>query len=872
MSRKLLIILTFASVILAACERTEQNGPEGTSEIRKEFSARFAESLGTKASQGIGRSWLGEEHIHVFKGATSLGDYVSADDGERETAVFKSVGSGDVLNATDGDYWAVYPYNPEDKCDGESVIMAVPSIQEAHEKGVFLRSFPAVAHSKDGESFDFYNVCGGIRFTVASEGIESVVFRNWGDRCLTGNIKVRFGEDGVPEVALSGGGDNKNYVFIKAPTGGFTPGVEYYAAFVPTELPYGIYAVIKKGDREAYLQLDDFLSSERSVIVSLEEIDKDLVFGDPILGEDLYAEFSASFAEPFTTEGGQTIARIWDGEESISVFQNTTTIGEYRSTDEGLRETALFKRVGPMDYKIDGRARFWAIYPYDKDNSSSDGFVSFTVPSEQLAADEGETLRSMPAVAVSSGRQFAFSNLCGAIRFSLVSSGVNSVSFKSLKGETVSGRVHLGYESLSVERGPDSDYVTVNAPEGGFVPGKEYLAYFMPQTFVAGMDVVLTKGEKQVKLPLQINSIKKSVITNTIVLDEGVDFDNPGPDPNEIIVFADERMKAQCVAAFDKDGDGELSVREAMAVTSISGVFTDNQCVSFDEFRYFTSVSEIPERCFQNWASLASISFPEGLRIISGCAFYGCTSLTRINIPSLESWACISYGFTTPFGKNREYNFWDGGMPFYSSKDGHLFIDGEELTVLDITSSCSQISRYAFFNCKGITRVNIQNTGVEIGAFAFNGCDNLSWVNVASVNDWLSVCQYKFFSTTVTDRWEIIVTGRPGHLLIAGEELTNVVVPEGVTSIPNDAFRYMVSLVSVSIPSSVTELGNNFVASTQLEKLILKPINPPSFTQYTTYSSALQDVNCPIYVPAQSVDLYKSTWPGLANLITANPN
>ena len=144
------------------------------------------------------------------------------------------------------------------------------------------------------------------------------------------------------------------------------------------------------------------------------------------------------------------------------------------------------------------------------------------------------------------------------------------------------------------------------------------------------MDVVLTKGEKQVKLPLNIKTVKRSVITNTIVLDEGIDFDNPGPDPDEIIFFADARMKAQCVAAFDKNSDGELSVGEAAAVTSIGNVFTDNQCSSFDEFRYFVSVKEIPASCFNGWANLESISFPEGLMAIGGRAFYGCKKLTRI--------------------------------------------------------------------------------------------------------------------------------------------------------------------------------------------------------------------------------------------------
>ena len=90
-------------------------------------------------------------------------------------------------------------------------------------------------------------------------------------------------------------------------------------------------------------------------------------------------------------------------------------------------------------------------------------------------------------------------------------------------------------------------------------------------------------------------------------------------------------------------------------------------------------------------------------------------------------------------------------------------------------------------------------------------------------------------------------------------------------------FDYCKYLKSVTIASSVTEMKEDVFSCTELEKIIMKPETPPSCTASTaslTGSPTLtfRGVQCPILVPAQSVDLYKSTWPGLANLITANPN
>ena len=60
------------------------------------------------------------------------------------------------------------------------------------------------------------------------------------------------------------------------------------------------------------------------------------------------------------------------------------------------------------------------------------------------------------------------------------------------------------------------------------------------------------------------------------------------------INFADDNVKALCVANWDTNHDGELSYEEAAAVTDIGQVFRNNSSItSFDEFEYFTGVTSL---------------------------------------------------------------------------------------------------------------------------------------------------------------------------------------------------------------------------------------------------------------------------------------
>lgn len=102
-----------------------------------------------------------------------------------------------------------------------------------------------------------------------------------------------------------------------------------------------------------------------------------------------------------------------------------------------------------------------------------------------------------------------------------------------------------------------------------------------------------------------------------------------------IIQFADAEVKRVCVANWDTDGDGEISIAEAAAVTTIpNSIFKGNALIaSFDELRFFTGLVSIADNAFQSCIALENISFPDSLESIGQQAFYNCTSLATVNFP-----------------------------------------------------------------------------------------------------------------------------------------------------------------------------------------------------------------------------------------------
>ena len=97
------------------------------------------------------------------------------------------------------------------------------------------------------------------------------------------------------------------------------------------------------------------------------------------------------------------------------------------------------------------------------------------------------------------------------------------------------------------------------------------------------------------------------------------------------ITFADANVKALCVANWDTDNDGELSMEEAAAVTTLGTVFKGKTNITtFDELRYFTGLTTIGEYAFSGSSIGPTLTIPGTVKTIGNYAFNNCRSLTRI--------------------------------------------------------------------------------------------------------------------------------------------------------------------------------------------------------------------------------------------------
>ena len=226
------------------------------------------------------------------------------------------------------------------------------------------------------------------------------------------------------------------------------------------------------------------------------------------------------------------------------------------------------------------------------------------------------------------------------------------------------------------------------------------------------------------------------------------------------------------------------------------------------------NVTTIGNEAFSSCYNLTSITIPNSVTSIGYSAFQDCGGLTSISIPN----SVTSIGYSAFYSCSRLTSVTIGNS--VTSIDGSTFMFCSALTSVTIGNSVTSIGNSAFYCCELLTSITIPNSVTSIGESAFRGCSCLSTVSIPNSMTSIGYCAFEgcsgLTSVHITDiaAWCNIsfeAYSNPlkyaHHLYINGSEITNLVIPNSVTSIGNKAFSGCSGLTSVTIPNSVTGIG-----------------------------------------------------------------
>ena len=259
-----------------------------------------------------------------------------------------------------------------------------------------------------------------------------------------------------------------------------------------------------------------------------------------------------------------------------------------------------------------------------------------------------------------------------------------------------------------------------------------------------------------------------------------------------------------------------------------------------------STVTSIGNNAFKLCSGLTSVSIPNNVTSIGEDAFYG-SGVKSIILPSRLT--SISYG-TFRYCSGLTSVLIPNGV---TSIGAWSFDECKSLSSVTIPSTVTSIGNGAFYGCSGLTSVSID--GGSIGDNAFQNCYGLTSLSIN--NGVTSIGEAAFAGcsglTSVVIPNSVTSIGDSAFHHCKG--LTNIVIPNGVTSIGTNALYGCSGLTSIVIPSSVTSIGSyTFQQCKGLTSFIINAETPP-----TLGSASFEATNnCPIYVPCNSVDAYRS--------------
>ncbi len=224
-------------------------------------------------------------------------------------------------------------------------------------------------------------------------------------------------------------------------------------------------------------------------------------------------------------------------------------------------------------------------------------------------------------------------------------------------------------------------------------------------------------------------------------------------------------------------------------------------------------VSSIGNTAFISSSSLTGVSIPASVRNIGDYAFESCSQLSRISIP----------GTVTNIGLSAFYAC--GSLTNVSMADGVIALGGNaffncpQLVRVALPATLSQLPYFLFSQCAALSQVTIPDGVTNIGDSAFFGCASLAEINLpAGVK---KIGGAAFAGSGLTHLTIPGGVNQFGDAFSDCDSLTNVVLLDGIASVPTNAFLSCRSLAQVALPPTVTNIDttafNNCLSLSHIE-------------------------------------------------------
>ena len=278
-------ILALSVLAVSACSVKEINETAKTSERELTIEAYRADDdaqTKTYLKESDGSVWwVPGDAISLFYGSGSEGGSLFSSKATDTAKVTNFTGTINVITGgaevslEDTYFWGLYPYSESASCDGTGVTMTLPAVQTAQAGTFATGAAPSIGRSQ-GLHMGFYNICGGLKFSVTNAGVKKVTLKSRNGESIAGTAKVSFDAEGLPISEILDGCDE---IVLKTPEGqSFVPGKYYYIAMFPTTFTGGFTVTLETLSGIATYEKTTTISAERSVFGKISNIDSGLTY------------------------------------------------------------------------------------------------------------------------------------------------------------------------------------------------------------------------------------------------------------------------------------------------------------------------------------------------------------------------------------------------------------------------------------------------------------------------------------------------------------------------------------------------------------------------------------------------------------------